>query len=163
MVFPLLPDLTRFLSFAVCCCALSSSGLAAGAVAVADEPDGPGWSVGYSVRETPSVAKAQALEACRNRTIESKFDPDLCKIVSEFENRCTAASINPEGPGEGWSVADSRDAARKEAQEKCVASAGGDETKCNTSYVDCDFVGDKEGKDKGGKRPGGRPRANTPR
>ena len=102
--FPLLRDLTRFVIFAVCGWAVSSSALAAGAVAVAEEPDGPGWAIDVRVRETPSVAKAKALKGCRERTIESKFDPDLCRIVSEFTKRCAAASINPDGPGEGWAV-----------------------------------------------------------
>jgi hypothetical protein len=159
MGFPLLADSTRLLAFAVCCCALSSSGLAAGAVAVAAEPDGPGWSVDIRVRETPSVAKSKALKGCRERTIESKFDPDLCKIVSEFTNRCAAASLNPDGPGEGWALADSIEEARKLALGKCAAGAGGDKTKCSTVLVECDTQTGKSSK--GGK--GGRPRANTPR
>jgi hypothetical protein len=161
MVFPLLPDLTRFLSFAVCCCALSSSGLAAGAVAVAEEPDGPGWSIDVRVREAPSVVKAKALQGCRERTIENKFDPDQCRIVSEFTNRCAAASINPDGPGEGWAVADGDEEARELAQSKCESSAGENAAKCVSQFVECDTQTDRSGKIN--KSGNGRPRANTPR
>ena len=165
----MLPGPTRFLSLAVCFGALSSAALAAGAVAVADEPNGTGWAVEISVRETPSLAKAKALEGCRKRTVESKFDPDLCQIVSEFKNRCAAAYMNPDGSGEGWAVADSIDEARKLAQDNCAGTAGGDAAECKAVYADCDTLGgkharDKKAKDKSGKAGvDGRPRANTPR
>ena len=117
MGIPLRADLARYLAITVCCSALSSPALAAGAVAVADEPDGPGWVVEISVRETDaSAAKAAALKGCRKRTVENKFDPDFCEIVSEFTNRCAAASMNPDGPGEAWAVADTLEASsRKDA------------------------------------------------
>jgi hypothetical protein len=110
------------------------------------------------------VAKAKALEGCRKSTIEYKFDPDLCRIVSEFTNRCAAASINPDGPGEGWALADDSEEARKLAQSKCEASAGENAAKCKSQFVECDTHADKGGKDQKGKGgPSSRPRANTPR
>ena len=113
------------------------------------------------------MAKAKALEGCRKRTIEYKFDPDLCRIVSEFTNRCAAASINPDGPGEGWALADGSEGARKLAQSKCEASAGENQAKCKSQFVECDTQTDKSGKggkdQKGKGGPSSRPRANTPR
>jgi hypothetical protein len=162
MGIPLRADLARYLAITVCCSALSSPALAAGAVAVADEPDGPGWVVEISVRETDaSAAKATALKGCRKRTVENKFDPDFCEIVSEFTNRCAAASMNPDGPGEAWAVADTLEEARKLALNKCAALAGGAKSKCSAAFSECD-TDSQRGKtvDKSGK---GRPRANTPR
>jgi hypothetical protein len=101
--------------------------LAAGAVAIGLPSDvaKQGVSMGNSVRyKTMDEAKSAAVSNCKlSGTDQTKA---LCKVVATFQNQCSALAIDPKPgtPGFGWAIADTSQAASKQALANCRKTAG---------------------------------------
>lgn len=134
--------LSALVILAAACSTLSSFARAHGAIAVADDPKGSGWAIEIRINH-PSAedARSFALKRCRERAVDSKLDPDLCKVVSEFRNRCGAGYMKPRGTGEGWAVEDTIEEARMNARESCwKATHDGNKADCAELYAGCDVT-----------------------
>lgn len=117
---------------------------AEGAVAVAEPPDvsADGYSSGISYNyETSEQAEARALEECRNSPDAPPRTKRLCKIVSNFRDRCVAVALDPQSgtPGAGWAVAETSALAKRDALRTCEDTAGRDRKgECRVTADACD-------------------------
>ena len=98
------------------------------AVGVPDDVAKEGIAQGYSgLYATPEEAQQSALIACRELT-DNKIAISLCHIVTTFNAKCVALSLDPKPgtPGHGWGIGNDKDAAEKSALSMCYSTAGGD-------------------------------------
>jgi hypothetical protein len=103
--------------------------MAAGALAVALPQDvvADGFSYGTAYNYgSESEARTRALERCR--ATKSDLRRAMCTVVATFRGQCIAVAMDPDDgtPGVGWSIADTLEAAKRFALEKCTATAGDD-------------------------------------
>ncbi len=122
------------------------SAAADGALAVALPPDvaKSGFSYGYANDKADAdAASTRALDLCRT-TKDASNDAKLrglCKVIQNYSNQCVAVAMDPEAgtPGVGWSIADDKPAAERQALNRCMDTAGaGRRAACVISHSDCD-------------------------
>lgn len=123
---------------------LTSSVLAAGAVAIAEPADvaADGYAAGIAYRHnTQTDAENRAIRECESVEDAPVATRKLCKIVRAFENQCAAVALDPAAgtPGAGWAVADTLADARSEAVKRCEATAGAArQGECRVTAEGCD-------------------------
>jgi len=131
---------------AVFCTALlgAPAAWASGAIAIglpADVATG-GVAVGYTWNY-PSIGEAEtaALQQCLSYMDAPDATRALCKIVSSFDKRCVAVSLDPNSgtEGFGWSVADTAQDASNAALQTCRDSDGSEHADaCAVQALKCD-------------------------
>jgi hypothetical protein len=87
-------------------------------------------------------ANAEALADCKTETpgVDQRAQA-ACTVVQTFHNQCFAVAMDPKDatPGVGWAVADSKEAAGRDALSKCVATAGASRhDACRVMHSECD-------------------------
>jgi hypothetical protein len=148
----LLSRTSRNAGFAACLLAVAAlwpaTGSADGALAVGVPADvaKEGFAYGFALnRPSAEDAERNALSACRQEhpSIDKRAQA-LCKVVHTFKNQCFAVAMDPkdETPGVGWALAADPQAARKDALDKCMQTAGADRKEfCEVTHAGCDGPG----------------------
>ena len=106
---------------ALCAVALHSAAMATSkawsALAVGKAPGAGSLTVSVVGKATEEIARARALDACRNAKNGTAAARSACAIVATFHQECFAFA------GSEWAIADDEQSARKTAAAKCTAGA----------------------------------------
>jgi hypothetical protein len=105
----------------------SHAARAAGALAIARPNDvaTEGFSYGTAYDyDSEEEARTAAIDRCRDTKSEKRRE--LCKLIVVFKGQCVAVAMDPKDgtPGVGWSVADTKGTAERQALAQCRDTAG---------------------------------------
>lgn len=112
-------------------------------VGITKDPGKDGFVYGWRVdAKSADDAREQAIKDCRTAKIDNTDNAKKnCKVFEAFRNKCFAFAFDPKigTPGVGWSVASSKDAAERQALEKCKDLSSSERSKfCAVDKSACD-------------------------
>lgn len=101
-----------------------------------------GFSVGWSADfQDVAEARADVLKRCRAQEAAPQEIRDLCRVFETFRDQCVSIALDPKDgeTGTGWSVADTREIAEREALAACRNTASRNRQKeCRILTGGCD-------------------------
>ena len=117
--------------------------VADGAIAVGIPAGGvaKGFAVGTTTDAADTQgARTQAMNNCQNGKNAPDAAKKACGVVASFKDQCFSLATDPKDgtPGAGWAVADTVDAADKQALQQCRNTAGPRAGFCNVANRGCD-------------------------